>query len=265
MRIDAHQHFWLYDPAEYGWIDAAMRAIRRDFQPADLLAEMRAAGITGSVCVQARQSLAETRWLLDLADRHDFIKGVVGWVALADPACEIPDHPKLKGVRHVVQSERDGFLLRENFNRGVDRLRERGLAYDLLIVERQLPDALQFVDRHPDQVFVIDHIAKPRIRDDALTPWRENIRELARRANVWCKLSGMVTEADYGGWTEAQLRPYVDVVLDAFGPRRLMFGSDWPVCLVAVGYARWAGIVDALSANERDHIMGRTAAGVYQL
>jgi L-fuconolactonase len=265
MKIDAHHHFWRYSPSEYGWIDDAMAAIRRDFLPPELLAELRAAGLDGVVSVQARQSLAETRWLLELAGQHAFIKGVVGWLPLASADCTIPEDPMLKGVRHVVQAEPDGFLLGAAFGRGLARLQERGLVYDLLIVERQLPEAIQCVDQHPGQVFVLDHIAKPRIKANALSPWRENIRDLARRPNVWCKLSGMVTEADYAGWTEAQLQPYIDSVLEAFGPRRLLFGSDWPVCLVAVEYGRWARMVDGVSADERDWIMGRTACEVYRL
>jgi L-fuconolactonase len=263
VKIDAHHHFWKYHPAEYGWIGDAMACLRRDFLPADLQEEMRAAGIDGAISVQARQSLDETRWLLELADKHDWIKGVVGWLPLADPNCELPAHPKLKGVRHVVQAEPHGFLDDEAFHRGIARL--NGLVYDILIVERQLPEAIRFVDRHPNQVFVLDHIAKPKIKSNELAPWRENIRELARRANVFCKVSGLVTEADYRQWTEAQLRPYFDVVLEAFGPRRLMFGSDWPVCLVACEYGRWARIVAGLSQSEQAHIMGCTATAVYQL
>lgn len=267
--IDAHQHFWHYTPREFNWIDEAMGGIRRDFLPADLQPELQAAGVDGVVSVQARQSLAETQWLLALAQQHAFIKGVVGWAPLALADDEIPDHPKLKGLRHVVQGEPDGFLLRDDFGRGVARLKERGLVYDLLIVARQLPEAIRFVDRHPEQRFVLDHMAKPEIRAERHEPWRAQIRELARRPHVACKLSGMVTEADYHHWTEAQLRPYVDTVLEAFGPRRLMFGSDWPVCLVACPYRRWHGLVATsmatLSVSEQARVMGNTAREIYAL
>ena len=258
MKIDAHQHFWKYNAAEYGWIDNAMHAIRRDCLPAEWAREIAAAGIDGVIAVQARQSAAETQWLLELADAHDWIKGVVGW----GPLTELPAHPKLKGVRHVVQAEPDGFLQRADFNRAIAQLK---VVYDLLIVERQLPETIQFVDRHPHQIFVLDHIAKPRIRDHVLEPWRTNLRDLARRPNVYCKLSGLVTEADYTNWTEAQLRPYLEVVLETFGPRRLMFGSDWPVCRVACEYGRWARIVAALSPSEQARLLGETAMEVYRL
>jgi len=265
LKIDAHQHFWKYNPGEYGWIDDAMAVIRRDFLPADLQKELGQAGIDGVISVQARQSRAETDWLLALAEQHDFIRGVVGWLPLARADCEFPAHPKLKGVRHVVQEEPDEFLSGTDFNRGVARLLERQLVYDLLIIERQLPAAIRFVDRHPNQVFVLDHSAKPKIKVNELSPWRENIHELAKRPNVYCKLSGLVTAADYRHWTVAQLQPYWDVVLAAFGPHRLMFGSDWPVCLVGCEYSRWARLIRALSLDEQDWIMGETATEVYQL
>lgn len=275
MIIDAHHHFWKYDPVEYGWIDNEMAIIRRDFLAADLAAQIAAAGVDGVVSVQARQSLAETRWLLQIAAANDFIRGVVGWAPLASPDAKaelasLAAEPKLKAVRHVLQGESDpDYMLRGDFNNGVAALAEFGLAYDILIYERQLPAAIQFVDRHDGQVFVLDHVAKPLIRRGVLSPWRENIRELARRPNVYCKLSGLVTEADYRRWTDAQLRPYMEIVLEAFGPQRLMFGSDWPVCLVACPYARWLGIVrdfvSALSAAEQSRVMGATAVEAYHL
>jgi L-fuconolactonase len=265
MNIDAHHHFWRYNADEYGWIDEAMSAIRRDFLPVDLQPAMAAADIQGAISVQARQSLEETWWLLSLAERHPFIRGVVGWLPLASPALQIPDHPMLKGVRHVVQAELPGFLDAPDFNRGVIRLAERALVYDLLILEHQLPETIRFVDRHPRQTFVLDHIAKPRIRRGRIEPWRTNVRELARRENVFCKLSGMVTEADYRRWTPADLEPYFDVVMEAFGPSGLMFGSDWPVCLVACEYGRWADLVRRLTGAEQAAIRGRTAAQVYRL
>jgi L-fuconolactonase len=272
--IDAHHHFWRYSTAEYGWISDDMRAIRRDFLPSDLEAELRPTGIGGVVSVQVRQALEETEDLLAFARQSRFVRGVVGWVPLAAPDAEahldrFAGQPLLRGVRHVVQREPDGFLAGQAFGRGVSLLESRGLVYDLLVYERQLAEAVHFVDRHPRQVFVLDHIAKPRIRDHALEPWTHEIRRLAERPNVFCKVSGMVTEADFVSWREDHLRPYWDVVLEAFGPRRLMFGSDWPVCLVACGYARWHELVrgwaSRLSVDEREALFGGTACRAYGL
>ena len=275
MKIDSHHHFWSYSAEEYPWIGNSMAALRRDFLPEHLQAEIAAAGIDGVVSVQARQTVGETEWLLSLADGNDFIKGVVGWVPLADAGvreviAKFAANPKLRAVRHVVQEEPDDrFILRADFNRGVSLLREFELVYDILIFERQLAASTEFVDRHPQQVFVLDHLAKPRIGDRAIAPWRANIRELARRENVFCKVSGMVTEADWKTWSEEQLRPYFDVALDAFGPKRLMFGSDWPVCLAASGYARWMELVRkfaaGLSADEQAWLFGKTAVLAYSL
>jgi L-fuconolactonase len=274
-RIDAHHHFWTYSPEEYGWIDESMAVIRRDFLPEHLELEIRSCGIDGVVSVQARQILDEPRWLLTLASQHDFIRGVVGWVPLIAPEISeilgsLMGQGPLKAVRHVLQSEPDDqYMLRDDFNRGIDSLSEFGLVYDILIFERHLPQAIQFVDRHPKQIFVLDHIAKPRIRDHVMSPWRENLGKLAERPNVYCKISGMVTEADYNTWTNQDLAPYFDTVLHAFGPERLMFGSDWPVCLVATTYRGWFNAIleriAPLSGAERDAILGGTAIRVYQL
>jgi L-fuconolactonase len=273
--VDAHQHFWTYDPREYDWIGDDLAAIRRDFLPEDLAREIQAAGVDAVVSVQARQTLEETRWLLDLAERNDFVAGVVGWVPLAsasvaDTLAELAASPKLRGVRHVLQGEPDpDYAARPDFDRGIASLHGFGLAYDVLVYERQLPAAIALVDRHPDQVFVVDHAAKPRIRDAVLSPWRERMRELARRPNVFCKLSGMATEADLRGWTRASLEPYADVVLEAFGPARSMFGSDWPVCLAACPYSRWLATVrelcGRLSAAEQEMVLGGTARRAYRL
>ena len=275
MKIDAHHHFWNYDPVEYGWIDDSLKAIQRDFTPEQLQGEIAAAGVDGVVSVQARQNLAETEWLLQLAAKYDFIKGVVGWVELVSPkvSAELERFAasrKLKSVRHVVQGEADdNFILRRDFNRGVGELQKFALAYDILIFERHLPQAIRFVDAHPNQVFVLDHLAKPRIKEGRLEPWGAHIREFARRPNVYCKISGLVTEADYTTWTEAQLRPYFDTVVKAFGPQRLMFGSDWPVCLVASGYRRWhqlvAGWLREFSPAEQERVLGGTAIEAYKL
>ena len=275
MRIDSHHHFWKYSVEEYPWIGDSMAALRRDFLPEHLKAEIAAVGFDGVVSVQARQTIGETEWLLSLADGNDFIRGVVGWVPLAD-ACvreviaKFATNRKLRAVRHVVQDETDDrFILGADFNRGVSMLKDFGLVYDILIFERQLAPSIEFVDRHPQQVFVLDHIAKPRIGENAIEPWRVNIRELARRENVFCKVSGMVTEADWKTWSEEQLRPYFDAVLEAFGPKRLMFGTDWPVCLAASGYARWVDVVckfaAGLSADEQEWLFGKTAVQAYRL
>ncbi len=273
--IDAHHHFWRYTTAEFGWIDDAMRVIRRDFLPTDLAREMRNAGVDGAVSVQARQTLEETRWLLQLAQENAFVRGVVGWVPLIDAKVgsvldELAANKKLRAVRHVLQGEPDErYMLREDFNRGIAALTSRGLVYDLLIFERHLPQTIEFVDKHPKQVFVLDHVAKPRIKDDLLEPWRKNIRELARRPHVYCKISGMVTEADYTAWTESQLQVYFDTVLESFGPARLMLGTDWPVCTVACGYKQWVDLVrgwsKGLSAGEQKQILGETAVKAYRL
>ncbi len=275
MRIDAHHHFWRYNSEEYGWMSDEMAILRRDFLPQDLHAEIGRAGIDGAVSVQARQRVAETEWLLQLAEEHPFILGVVGWIPLSAPdAAEIAGRlalrRKLRAVRHVLHDEPDEFyMLRDDFNRGVAALGPAGLAYDILIFERHLPQTIQFVKRHPNQLFVLDHIAKPRIRDGVLSPWKEKIAALAEHENVFCKISGMVTEANWSGWTEEQLRPYLDTVLEAFGPSRLMFGSDWPVCLVACDYLRWhqaaARSIERLSPDEQAQILGGTAARAYRL
>jgi L-fuconolactonase len=274
MTIDAHHHFWRYNRADYGWIDDRMSRIRRDFLPAHLEQEIRAAEIDGVITVQARQTLDETRWLLELAGEHPWIRGIVGWVPLISPTVDadldsfVP-HPQFRGVRHVLQDEPDDYMQTAEFNRGINLLTPRGLAYDILITERQLPAAIAMVDRHPDQTFILDHLAKPRIAHGMRSPWRENLRELARRDNIFCKLSGMVTEASYDAWTPAQLRPYVEVALEAFTPKRLMFGSDWPVCLVACEYARWTDLVRSFVASltqaEQADIMGNTAQRAYGL
>jgi L-fuconolactonase len=274
-RIDAHHHLWRYSPHEYQWLDERMTALRQDFLPEDLNRVMLAAGMDGTVAVQARQTMEETRWLLTQAEQFDTIRGVVGWAPLAAedfPGVmeEFEDRPKLKGLRHVIQDEKDeSYILREDFNSGIRTMRDSGLVYDILIYERQLPQAIDFVDRHPEQVFVLDHLAKPRVAAGQMQPWTERIRELGRRENVWCKVSGMVTEADWSGWSAQILRPYLDVVVEAFGVERLMAGSDWPVCLLASEYGRWFDVLrdyfSGFSEAERDAFFGMTAVAVYGL
>jgi L-fuconolactonase len=275
MIIDTHQHFWNYNPVEFDWIGEEMAAIRKDFLPDNLKETISGTEISGVISVQARQCLEETDWLLDLASSHDFIKGVVGWMPLSGdhitPLLEkYVENPWLKGVRHVVQGEPDPeFILGKAFNRGVNMLKDHGLVYEVLIFGHQLPNAIRFVDRHPEQSFVLDHIAKPKIRSNGISNWSRDLKELAKRENVNCKISGMVTEADYRNWTPEQLQPYLNVVLDAFGPSRLMFGSDWPVCLVATSYSGWLDLVKRflsdLSREEQDQIFFRNAVKTYRL
>lgn len=273
--IDAHHHLWNYDIEDYAWIGPEMNVLRRDFTPTDLHVEMQQAGVDGAIVVQARQTLQETEWLLSLAAPNDFMRGVVGWAPLIDTAVSddlerLAAQPKLKGIRHVLQDEPDDFyMLRNDFNAGISQLRRFNLVYDVLVFERHLPQTIQFVDRHPDQLFVIDHIAKPRIREGVLLPWRENLKELARRNNCFCKLSGVLTEADWQGWRPEGIRPYLDAALDAFGPNRCLFGSDWPVLLLADSYAGWVAtvknFVSRLSSTEQARVLGGTAAEVYRL
>jgi L-fuconolactonase len=275
MRVDCHQHFWRYDPAEYGWIDDSMAALRRDFLPPDAKREMAVANVDCSVAVQARQTLEETRWLLALADAYSFVAAVVGWVDLQadDVRAQLQrfaGHPKLAGIRHIVQSEPDDrFLVRPAFCRGIAALAEFRLTYDLLIYPRQLPAAAELVARVERQPFVLDHMAKPAIRAAEIRQWERDIRRLASAPNVFCKISGLVTEADWNGWTPSQFAPYLDVVFDCFGADRLMTGSDWPVCTLAADYGRTMAVVaeylERRPAAERDAVLGGTAVRLWNL
>ncbi|MFP5237592.1 MAG: amidohydrolase family protein [Acidobacteriota bacterium] len=275
MRIDAHQHFWNYDATEYAWISDAMPALKCDRLPADLKPLLDQAGFDGCIAVQARQSLEETRFLLDVAHQHGFVCGVVGWVDLCSPEVErqieaFAADPKLVGIRHIVQDEPDDrFLLREDFRRGIAALARFDLAYDVLIYPRQLAAAIEFVPLFPQQRFVLDHIAKPLIAEGKLEPWATDIRKLARNPNLYCKLSGMVTEAAWKQWRTEDFHPYLDVVVESFGPERLMIGSDWPVCALAGGYADTIRIVtdyiSRLSAAEQDAILGGNCERFYRL
>ena len=266
--LDAHQHFWRYEPREYGWIDESMGAIRRDFLPPDLRCEMDRAGVTGSIAVQARQTLQETRWLLDLARESPSIRGVVGWIDLQQDVdaqlAAFAGARSLVGIRHIVQAEEDGFLERPAFLGGIARLDAAGLAYDILVYARQLPQAITFARRFPRQRFVLDHLGKPDVRGGGFQEWRGQLAELAEIPNVCCKLSGLVTEADWRGWTPGQLRPYLDAALDSFGPDRIMIGSDWPVCLVAATYADVIGLVRDAIDEYSDAEQQRMAAGTAQ-
>jgi L-fuconolactonase len=275
MKIDAHQHFWKYNSTEYAWIPDSMKVLRRDFLPEDLLKELKKTGFEGSVAVQARQTLEETRWLLKLADEFNFIKGVVGWIDLCSPGAadqlsEFSSHRKFAGVRHVLQDEPDDqFMLRENFLKGIGLLREYDLVYEILIFPKHLPYAASLVEKFPGQKFVLDHIAKPLIKDKSVSPWKEGIRELALHPNVYCKLSGMVTEASRTNRKKDDFTPYLDVVFDSFGPSRLMIGSDWPVCTVVSDYQEVMRIVidyiGKRSQKDLELVLGRNAEIIYNL
>lgn len=275
MLIDAHQHFWVYNHTEYPWISDKMEVLKRDFLPGDLLPMLRQLNIDGTVAVQARQSLEETRWLLELSGKNDFIKGVVGWVDLCSPGVEdqlqeLTSISKFKGVRHVLHDEPDKqYMLRDGFVNGISLLRKYNLVYDLLVFPDHLATATTLVKKFPDQQFILDHIAKPPIKEKILYPWDHLIRDLASQPNVACKLSGIVTEASWSGWNIKDFTPYLDVIFDSFGTSRLLMGSDWPVCTVASSYEGTMKIVAdyiaAMDNNERELILGRNAERIYNL
>ncbi len=274
MIIDAHHHLWKFNTDDYGWMDDSMEVLRRDYLPPELEGEIRKAGVDGTVVVQARQTLEETRWLLERADEFPFIKGVVGWVDLRSH--ELPGqlkefvlHQKLVGVRHVIHDEPDDdFMLKPAFVNGIERLKDYNLTYDLLLFPKHLVRATELVSRFPDQRFVLDHISKPFIKSGILQPWKEEIEALAEKPNVWCKISGMVTEADHHTWKYKDFVPYMEVVLEAFGPDRIMLGSDWPVCRLAGEYGEVMGIpqdfIDSLSDSEKEKICAGNVKDCYQ-
>lgn len=275
MVIDSHQHFWNYNPNKHSWIDDSMSVIRKSFTPEDLQIVYAENSIDACVAVQADQTLDETNFLLDLASKNNFIKGVVGWVDLRNENIDevlesYSNAEKLKGIRHIVQGEPDhNFLLRPNFLNGISKLEKHNLAYDILIFPHQLGTAIEFVKKFPNQKFVIDHIAKPYIKDGFYDGWAILMKEIAQYDNVFCKVSGMTTEADYINWTPNQIHPYMNLVLEAFGTERIMFGSDWPVCLVAGNYTQVKDLVTEFISNfskaEQDAIMGKNAIQFYNL
>lgn len=275
MIIDAHHHLWRYNSRDYTWMTGNKQILRADYLLPHLEATLRGLHVEGTVAVHARQTLEETDWLLQLSAQSSTILGVVGWVPLRAPDleeyleryCRVP---KFKGVRHVLQDEPDDdYVLSCEFNRGIAMLSAHKLTYDILIYQRHLPQTIRFVDRHPNQAFVLNHIGKPRTGGEGFQQWEKYIRQLASQQNVSCKVSGLVTEADWRRWTAEQFRPYFDVVLSAFGPERLMFGSDWPVLTLASTYGRWLGVVrsfiETLSASEQESICSSTARRVYNL
>ena len=273
MRLDAHQHFWIYTKDEYPWMTEPLTALRKDYLPPDLEIELRDRDLEGSIVVQARQTLEESRWLCSLSDQFPIIRGVVGWVDLQSPKveeqlAEFANHPKFVGVRHVLQDELDDeFMLRDEFVRGLSLLKRFGLTYDLLVFPRQLPAAVKLVQRLPEQPFVLDHLAKPDVAHRTLEPWRSQIRELAHHPNVHCKVSGLVTEAHWHNWQRLDFRPYLDVAFESFGPERLLFGSDWPVCLLSGSYREVHSLaIDYFSQfppSVQSRIFGENAAAFY--
>jgi len=275
MRIDSHQHFWRYDPVRDGWITQEMAVLKRDFMPEELIQRMQESGIDRAIAVQADQSENETEFLLDLAEKTSAIAGVVGWVNLLDTNIDkrlerLSRYPKLRGFRHIVQAEPDDrFMIRDDFQRGIRALARHNFTYDILIYARYLSVAAEFVGRFPEQKFVLDHLAKPSIKAGEIKVWAQNIRSVAKNGNVYCKLSGLVTEADWTKWNSETFRPYLDVAFEAFGTDRLMFGSDWPVCLLAASYAQVKEVIENytrdLSAAEKEKLFGFNAARFYGL
>jgi len=274
LRIDAHHHLWRYDADEFAWLDDSMKALRRDFTVEDLECVLPSGGVQAAVAVQARQGLRETRFLLQCAKESAAICAVVGWVPLGSAQVssaldEFSDDKKFVGVREIVQGQPKGFLDDAAFNRGIEELSSRELTYDILVSESQIEEVIRFVDRHPRQRFVLDHAAKPKIAAREVDPWKAQITELAKRENVFCKISGLVTEAIWTSWTLEDLRPYLDVCVEAFGVERMMAGSDWPVCLVASGYAQWWRELEVyfgnFSKDEQARVFGLNAMKFYQL
>lgn len=274
-RIDSHQHFWLYNAEDYGWMAGDRSPLQIDYMPPAIKPLLAASGIDGTVAVQARQVVGETEFLLALADQYDLIRGVVGWVDMRADDVEahlerFADHPRMVGVRHIVHDEADdSFMLGGNFLRGLAALKGYDLRYDLLLYPRHIPVAIEVVKQFPEQPFVLDHIAKPFIQDGIIGAWEDDIRKLASFDNVWCKVSGMVTEAAWKTWTQDDFAPYLDIVFECFGVERLMFGSDWPVCTLSGSYSQVVGIVEtyiaALLADEQAAVMGGNATKFYGL
>jgi L-fuconolactonase len=274
MKIDTHQHFWKYNDQDYVWMTGGMDKLRKDHLPADLLPLMRGADINATVAVQARQSLEESAWLLQLAGKYPFIQAVVGWVDLSSDRVvgqleQFAQHPKFRGVRHVVHDEPDDhFMLRKSFLNGLSQLKRFGLTYDLLLFPRHIPVACDAVKRFPDQLFVLDHIAKPPVRTCEIEPWAHDLKQLAEFPNVFCKMSGLVTEGNWN-WTAQDFEPYLDIVLEAFGPNRLMIGSDWPVCTLAAEYSATINLtveyIRRLSQDEQHAILEKNPIEFYSM
>jgi len=275
MIIDAHQHFWIYDPVRDSWIDESMQILKRNFLPEDLAPIIKENSIDGTIAVQADQSENETNFLLGLAEKNTWVSGVVGWVDLMAQDIEeklehFSSYKKLKGFRHIVQAEPDeNFMLNEKFRNGIGQLKNYNFTYDILIYPHQLPTAIMLTEKHPDQKFVLDHIAKPSIKKKEIEPWASGIKELAMNPNVFCKISGIITEADHRNWESKEIYPYLDIVFNAFGYDRLLFGSDWPVCLLAGLYNQVINLIDEYMKNASDEnkekIFGKNAVSFYNI
>jgi L-fuconolactonase len=273
--IDSHQHFWQYNPAEHTWMTDAMADLKKDFMPEDLAPLLNQIGFDGCIAVQARQSIEETNWLLNLADENDFIKGVVGWVDLRSPIIHevlsgYSNQKKLIGVRHVVHDEADDkFMLQPAFQNGIAALKQFNLTYDLLLFPKHIPVALRLAEKFPEESFVVDHIAKPFISKKEFSPWKEDLKELAKHPNVFCKLSGMVTEAKWNDWKEDEFIQYLDIVTESFGTNRIMIGSDWPVCTLSGKYSATMNIVinyaSQFSKKISDGILGGNCIDFYKI
>lgn len=274
MKIDTHQHFWQFDSQRDAWINEEMAVLKRDFLPEDLQPLLQQHQFDGCIAVQAATSEKETQFLLDLADQHPFVKGVVGWLDLCDASIDarldyFSNHQKLKGLRHIVQTELDGFMLRTDFQNGISKLEKHKLSYDILIFPHQLEEAIQLVQTFPQQRFILDHGAKPYIKDGKIKLWKQHLQQLSRYENVACKVSGFTTEAHWNSWSKASIKPYLDVIFNAFGSKRTLFGSDWPVCLLAGNYSETVGLIEdyisGFSETEQQQVMGLNALTWYHL
>ena len=272
--IDSHQHFWYYSPKKHGWIDDSMHVLHRDFKPQDLLPVFKKNKIDGCIAVQADTTIEETSFLLSIAEEHDFVLGVVGWVDLCDPNIEkkleqFSGKDNLKGYRHIVQDEPNGFLDRSDFRAGIKKLASYNYTYDVLIYPHQLEEAIRFVKAFPNQYFILDHLAKPYIKNKKIDLWQEHITQLATFDNISCKVSGIVTEANWDNWRFTDLTPYLDVITNTFGTERLLFGSDWPVCLLGSSYEEILQIVatyfESFSQDEKESIFYKNAQAIYQI
>lgn len=272
MIIDSHVHFWKYNKADLHWIDRNMKILQKDYLPSDLELTLKRNHVDGCIAVQAITAEVETRFLAELANSHPFIKGVVGWADLkADNAekklTELKEYSSIVGIRHIVQSEPDDFLYDKKFRAGISLLKEFGYTFDLLIYSRQLKAAVDFVRAFPEQSFIIDHCAKPDIKNRELENWRKGISDLAMFPNVSCKLSGLITEAGWKDWSPADFYPYLDVVFESFGTERLMFGSDWPVLLLSGIYVQWKSLLEKYMEKylmeQKEAVFGLNALNIY--
>ena len=274
MRLDAHQHFWEYDAQRDSWIDDSMSVLKSDYLPEQIEPLLKEKELEGCIAVQANQSEKETEFLLALAEAYSFIKAVVGWVDLCSENIEkrleyYAQNPFLKGIRHIVQAEPENFVLKPEFQRGIGFLSQFNLVYDLLVYPSQLESGIELVSQFPDQKFVLDHCAKPQIKIQEIKKWTRDIRHIAEEENVFCKVSGLVTEADFKNWKPSDFLPYLEVVFDAFGEDRVLYGSDWPVCLLAASYEKVYQLIDDYtiehSADARRKFFGDNAARIYNI